>query len=140
MKLVLAILLCAAGCQAATNNVHPVACGRDLLVSGASDGSQVRATGVTSWYSYESGTVTASGERFNPRALTCASWFHGFGTVLRVTCGGRSVLVRVNDRGPARRYVRQGRVIDMSEAAFERIADKRMGLVTVTITKIKIKS
>lgn len=109
MKLIFAILLCAAGAQAAT----------------------------CSWYSYESGTVTANGERFNPRALTCASWFYPFGTRLNVTCGARTVLVRVNDRGPARRFVRQGRVIDLSEAAFERIADKRLGLVTVTITRIK---
>jgi rare lipoprotein A len=96
----------------------------------------VRAASA-SWYSYESGTVTASGERFNPRAMTCASWFYPFQTVLRVTCGARTVLVRVNDRGPAKRYVRRGRVIDLSEAAFERIADKRLGLVTVKIERVK---
>ena len=90
-----------------------------------------------SWYSYESGTVTASGERFNPQAMTCASWYHDFGTVLRVSHAGRSVLVRVNDRGPARRYVRQGRTIDLSRAAFARIAPLRVGLITVKIERVK---
>ena len=100
-----------------------------LCVSGI-----IRAASA-SWYSYESGTVTANGERFNPRSLTCASWFYPFGTRLYVTCGARTVIVRVNDRGPARRYVRRGRVIDLSEAAFERIADKRLGVVTVKIER-----
>jgi expansin (peptidoglycan-binding protein) len=47
---------------------------------------------------------------------------------------GRSVDVEINDRGPAKRLVRQGREIDLSRAAFARIADLRQGVVPVKIS------
>ena len=66
--------------------------------------------GIASFYSQ--GTKTASGEKFNPQDLTAAHPTLPFGTKLRVTdvSTGRSVTVRVNDRGP---YV-PGRVVDVS--------------------------
>ena len=69
--------------------------------------------GRASWYALTS--RTASGERMNPRALTAAHRSLPFGTRLKVTNkrNGRSVVVRVNDRGP---FVR-GRVLDLSRAA-----------------------
>jgi rare lipoprotein A len=69
--------------------------------------------GVASFYS--EGTETASGEHFNPNALTAAHPNLPFGTKLRVTdvATGRSVVVRVNDRGP---FV-PGRVVDVSYSA-----------------------
>ena len=69
--------------------------------------------GVASFYS--EGTQTASGEHFNPNALTAAHPNLPFGTKLRVTdvATGRSVVVRVNDRGP---FV-PGRVVDVSYSA-----------------------
>jgi rare lipoprotein A len=69
--------------------------------------------GVASFYS--EGTQTASGEHFNPNALTAAHPNLPFGTKLRVTDvdTGRSVVVRVNDRGP---FV-PGRVVDVSYSA-----------------------
>ena len=69
--------------------------------------------GVASFYS--EGTETASGEHFNPNALTAAHPNLPFGTKLRVTDfdTGRSVVVRVNDRGP---FV-PGRVVDVSYSA-----------------------
>jgi rare lipoprotein A len=54
-----------------------------------------------SWYGTESGTRTATGERFNPDGFTAAHRTFHFGTRLRVSLGARSVTVRVNDRGPA---------------------------------------
>jgi rare lipoprotein A len=72
--------------------------------------------GVASWYGPGfHGRRTASGERFNTHALTAAHKTLPFGTCVRVTNKntGRSVVVRVNDRGP---FV-AGRVIDLSRAA-----------------------
>src|SRR5215212_12124824 len=71
-------------------------------------------TGMASVYAY-SGSKTASGERANPGALTAAHRTLPFGTQVRVTNkrNGRSVLVRINDRGPFTR----GRVIDVTPAA-----------------------
>jgi rare lipoprotein A len=70
-------------------------------------------SGMASYYGNESGSKTASGQRFNQNALTCAHRSLPFGTKLRVTHGDRSVVVTVNDRGP---FVR-GRVLDLSTAA-----------------------
>ena len=63
------------------------------------------------------GSMTASGERFNCSAMTAAHRTLKFGTWVRVTHAGRSVAVRVNDRGP---FVRS-RSIDLSPAAASRI-------------------
>jgi rare lipoprotein A len=70
-------------------------------------------SGMASFYGNESGSKTASGQRFNQNAMTCAHRSLPFGTKLRVTHGGRSVIVTVNDRGP---FIR-GRVLDLSTAA-----------------------
>src|SRR3954447_11318256 len=71
-------------------------------------------TGVASVYAYD-GEKTASGERANPRALTAAHRTLPFGTSVRVTNkrNGRTVVVRINDRGPFTR----GRIIDLTPAA-----------------------
>ena len=70
-------------------------------------------TGAASWYG--SGRRTASGERFNPNGLTAAHRSLPFGTKVRVENRrtGRSVIVRINDRGP---FVR-GRIIDLSRGS-----------------------
>jgi rare lipoprotein A len=70
-------------------------------------------SGIASIYAY-SGTKTASGERANPSGLTAAHRTLAFGTRVRVTHrhNGRSITVRINDRGP---FVR-GRVIDLTPA------------------------
>jgi len=87
------------------------------------------ADGLASFYG--SGTRTASGERFNPRDLTAAHRTLPFGTRVRVTnlSSGRSVTVRVNDRGP---FI-PGRVIDVSQAAAE-----ELGMVGRGVTKVKL--
>lgn len=78
-----------------------------------SSGSGRSFAGMASFYGNESGSKTASGQRFNQNALTAAHRTLPFGTKLKVTHGGRSVVVTVNDRGP---FVR-GRVLDLSTAA-----------------------
>jgi rare lipoprotein A len=70
-------------------------------------------SGTASYYGSESGSRTASGARYNPMGLTAAHRTLPFGTRLKVTHGGRSVVVTVNDRGPFTR----GRVLDLSKGA-----------------------
>jgi rare lipoprotein A len=89
----------------------------------------VASQGVASFYT--EGKQTASGEKFNTHELTAAHPTLPFGTKLRVTnvATGRSVTVRVNDRGP---YV-SGRVVDVSYAAAE-----TLGMVGRGIAKVKL--
>lgn len=76
-------------------------------------GSGRSFSGMASFYGNESGSKTASGARFNQNAMTAAHRSLPFGTKLRVTHGGRSVVVTINDRGP---FIR-GRVLDLSTGA-----------------------
>jgi len=98
--------------------------------------------GFASWYGNElRGKLMANGKRFNPEKLTAASWFYPLGTRVRVTIRSpefetRSVLVTITDRGPAKRLVEQGRVIDLGRAAFRRIAEPDLGLVEVTVEPV----
>jgi rare lipoprotein A len=89
-----------------------------------SSGTGRSFSGVASYYGNESGSRTASGQRFNQNALTCAHRSLPFGTKLRVTHGSRSVVVTVNDRGP---FVR-GRVLDLSTAAAREIGLTGVGV------------
>ena len=94
---------------------------------------QAVQTGAASWYGPGfHGKRTANGERFNTNALTTAHKTLPFGTQLRVTNErtGRSVVVRINDRGP---YAR-GRVIDLSKAAADAVGI--LGVGTVTLAKL----
>ena len=80
--------------------------------------------GVASWYGAElAGNKTASGERFNPQDLTAAHRTLPLGSKVRVTYAGKSVVVRINDRGP----FHGNRVIDLSQAAAEHIGLRRAG-------------
>jgi rare lipoprotein A len=85
--------------------------------------------GVASFYKH--GSRTASGEKFNPGELTAAHRTLPFGTKVRVTdvATGKSVTVRVNDRGP---FI-DGRVIDVSHAAAE-----SLGMTGKGVAKVKL--
>ncbi|MGY4304677.1 rare lipoprotein A [Bradyrhizobium sp. USDA 4369] len=85
-------------------------------------------SGMASYYGNESGSRTASGQRMNANAMTCAHRSLPFGTKLRVTHGGNSVIVTVNDRGP---FIR-GRVLDLSTGAARAIGLTRAGVGRVT--------
>jgi rare lipoprotein A len=85
-------------------------------------------SGVASFYGNESGSQTASGQRFNQNAMTCAHRSLPFGTKLRVTHGGQSVVVTVNDRGP---FIK-GRVLDLSTAAARAVGLTSAGVGHVT--------
>jgi rare lipoprotein A len=91
-------------------------------------GSGRSFSGMASYYGNESGSKTASGQRMNASAMTCAHRSLPFGTKLRVTHGGRSVVVTVNDRGP---FVR-GRVLDLSTGAARAIGLTSAGVGRIT--------
>lgn len=97
------------------------------------------ASGVASWYGEDHrGRLMANGKKFNPDKLTAASWFYPLGTKVRVTLRAenqppRSVLVTITDRGPAKELVREGRIIDLTHAAFRKLGHPAQGLVDVKI-------
>ena len=78
--------------------------------------------------------MTASGERFDRHAFTAAHRTFRFGTRVRVTNqrNGRSVIVRINDRGP----YSHNRIIDLSEAAARELHMVDAGVVPVTLQVI----
>ncbi len=89
-------------------------------------------TGVASYYGAKHhGKRTASGEAFNQHGLTAAHRSLPFGTRVLVTnlANQRSVVVRINDRGPHTR----GRLIDLSRAAAEKIGMIRSGTARVRV-------
>ena len=99
--------------------------------------------GVASWYAEFSPGInetTANMEIFDSSQLTCAIWDVPFDTMIRVTNleNAKSIVVRVNDRGPAKRLVREGRIIDLTREAFARIADLGEGLIKVRIEIMEI--
>lgn len=101
--------------------------------------------GKASWYSQKSPGIkkhTANMEIFNDRNLTCAMWGAPFNQAVKVTnrANGKSVIVRVNDRGPHFRYFRKGRLIDLTKAAFNKIASPDRGLIEVEIEFLESKS
>jgi rare lipoprotein A len=105
--------------------------GNSWLDSNASIGSQSSGRGFAgkaSYYGSESGSRTASGQRFNQNAMTAAHRSLPFGTKLRVTHRGQSVIVTVNDRGP---FIR-GRVLDLSKGAARAIGLTGAGVGHVT--------
>lgn len=113
-----------------------------FLWAGAGQSNSLTA----SWYSVEScrreGTsgIMANGEKLNDSAYTAASWDYSFGTLVEVKNleNGKMVRVKITDRGPSRRLYRQGRVIDLSRAAFSAIAVLRRGVVPVSIKVVKM--
>ena len=98
----------------------------------ASIGSQSSGrsfAGKASFYGNESGSKTASGQRFNQNAMTAAHRSLPFGTKLRVTHRGQSVVVTVNDRGP---FIR-GRVLDLSTGAARVLGISGLGQITAEV-------
>ena len=107
--------------------------GGALAAPAAAEESKPIQTGAASWYGPGfHGKKTANGERFNTHDLTAAHKILPFGTQVRVTNEqtGKSVVVRINDRGP---YAR-GRVIDLSKAAAQAVG--LSGVATVTLAAL----
>ena len=101
-----------------------------LIIFAGSPGKGAFAqTGIASFY--KSGARTANGERFNPHGMTAAHRSLPFGTKVRVQNmrTGRSVVVRINDRGP---FIR-GRVIDLALGAARVIGLHGSGVAKVSL-------
>jgi rare lipoprotein A len=105
-----------------------------LVACGGADAQNVGSVsrGKAAWYGGKfQGRKTASGEKFDKRKLTAAHRKLPFGSKVRVTNlgNGKTVVVRINDRGPYGR----GRIIDVSEAAA-----KKLGMLRAGIAKVKV--
>jgi rare lipoprotein A len=111
-------------------------CGSHIPQKTDSDLIGYTETGQASFYAMKfQFRKTASGERFNQFSMTAAHKKLPFGTMLVVTNleNGKSVKVKVNDRGP---FIK-GRVIDLTRAAFAKIGDTKKGIIPVKIEAVK---
>lgn len=90
--------------------------------------------GIASWYGSESGDRTANGERFRPDYITAAHKTLPLPTYVEVTAldTGRTILVRINDRGP---FV-AGRIIDLSRGSAEELGVARAGAARVRVRRV----
>ncbi|MDI6850807.1 MAG: septal ring lytic transglycosylase RlpA family protein [bacterium] len=106
-----------------------------LLASGCAPRKTSREyvqIGYASYYGKEfRGRKTASGEKYDPKKLTAAHPTLPFNTYVKVTNleNGKSVIVRINDRGP----FKKGRIIDLSEKAAELLDMKIKGVVLIKL-------
>lgn len=126
--LVLAIASVASHAQTAPTSPSPA-----VTAAASADASALQ--GKLAYYSSKfAGRKTASGERFDPNALTMAHKTLPFGTLVRVTnvANKKSVVVRVNDRGPTQ----ADRIGDLSPAAAKRIGMTRSGVVEASLTTL----
>ena len=101
-------------------------------LSSSDEANAATQCGKASWY--KMGHTTANGERMDPRAMAAAHKSLPFGTRVRVENlrNGRSVVVRINDRGP---FV-GGRVIDLTQGAAEKIGMINSGVAPVKVTVV----
>ena len=114
-----------------------VACGPAQKPKKTATGQTGVQSGMATWYGGgHHGGPTASGERFNKNAMTAAHRTLPMGTRVRVTNerNGRSVVVRINDRGP---YGNKRRIIDVSEGAARQLGMIDAGVVPVRVEVIK---
>lgn len=97
---------------------------------------------TASYYTYQSciregtsGVWTASGERFNENDLTCAMRSRNFGKYYKITNleNGKSVIVKHNDYGPNKKLWKQGRIVDLSKGAFQKISSLKKGIIRVKV-------
>lgn len=118
--------------------------GKRYVPMSVEEAQQYREDGVASWYGYESGRMTANGEVFNPNGLTAAHKHLPIPMFVQVTNleNGRSLIVRVNDRGPfaSDQNPRSGdRIIDLSLGAARRLGFQAKGTTRVRVEAIQVK-
>ena len=109
----------------------------DSVINFTQKDGETYQTGKASYYGGNNhhGRKTASGKVFDKNGMTCAHMTLPFGTKLKVTNikTGVSVIVTVTDRG---NFGKLGRIIDLSEGAFKKIAPLKQGVVKVKIEKV----
>ncbi|MBW4331677.1 septal ring lytic transglycosylase RlpA family protein [Stakelama sp. CBK3Z-3] len=116
----------------------PVKVGRPYHIAGKTYVPRVEpdydVLGYASWYGNESGDKTAYGEKFRPDWITAANKTLPLPTYVEVTAldTGKTILVRINDRGP----FRAGRIIDLSRGAAEELGIRRQGYARVRVKRV----
>jgi rare lipoprotein A len=89
------------------------------------------------WYGeQERGKPMANGRPFNPEAMTAATWNYPLGSKLKLMYGNKSVVVEVTDKGGARAFMQFGKVVDLSHAAFAKLARPEVGTLRVKIKRL----
>jgi rare lipoprotein A len=117
----------------------PVRIGKPYTVRGTTytpaDDRGFDVLGYASWYGSESGNQVALGERFRPKGITAAHTTLPLPTYVEVTAleSGRTILVRINDRGPFAR----GRIIDLSRGAAEQLGVRATGVAAVRVRRVE---
>lgn len=89
-----------------------------------------------------SGVWTASGERFDEKALTCAMRSRKWGSTFKVTNldNGKSVVVRLNDFGPGKKATSRGVIVDLTPAGFSALgASPKAGRLRVKVEEVRAK-
>lgn len=114
-----------------------------FIVLSPADVIDYPSEGTASYYTVRSckregtsGVRTATGERYNENALTCATRDRSlFGKWIKVTNleNGKSISVRVNDFGPNKKLFKKGRIIDLSKGAFSKLASLKKGVIRVSL-------
>jgi rare lipoprotein A len=117
----------------------PVKIGKPYTVRGIrytpAEDPDYDAVGYASWYGNESGNQTANGERFRPKAITAAHTTLPLPSYVEVTAldTGRTILLRINDRGPFSR----GRILDLSKGAAEQLGIRAKGYAAVRVRRVE---
>lgn len=127
--------------QGRVKNSPYVVDGKRYVPMSVADSMTYRERGVASWYGYETarkrgGRMTANGEVFDPNGLTAAHRYLPLPSYVKVTnlTNGRSVVVRVNDRGP---FV-EDRIIDLSAGAAKRLGFLKRGTASVMVEAVDV--
>lgn len=142
--LLAALALCAALAGCGTTRYRPVSdypvkIGRPYSVRGTTyrpaDLPAYDAVGMASWYGRESGNQTANGERFRVKGISAAHTVLPLPSYVEVTAldTGRTILLRINDRGPFSR----GRILDLSRGAAEQLGIKAKGYAAVRVRRVE---
>lgn len=117
----------------------PVRIGKPYTVRGTTyvpaENPDYEEFGYASWYGHESGNMTANGERFRPGAMSAAHRTLPLPTYVEVTAldTGRTILVRINDRGP----FTAGRIIDLSQGAAAQLGVRTQGVAAVRVRRVE---
>lgn len=135
LRHVLPLLVCSAllfGCGGPANDTRPARHGGQAQPAPVG----TRQQGLATYYADSlAGNPTASGEPYAPHLFTAAHRTLPFGTFVEVKRdNGKSVVVRVNDRGP---FGDERRIIDLSRSAAEALGMMRAGVVPVTVTVVQ---
>jgi rare lipoprotein A len=116
--------------------------GRKYVPMSVEEAKHYRERGIASWYGYETrnkagGHMTANGEVFDPNGLNAAHKYLPLPSFVKVTNleNGRSILLRVNDRGP---FV-NGRIIDLSAGAAKKLGFYKKGTARVLVETVEVK-